>query len=63
MKTTKETFLIDRNGHKKAVVLDINFYNQLMEDFEDIRIIAERKNQPCIPLEKAEKKLKRNGLI
>ena len=63
MKTNKETFLVDEKGRKKAVVLDIDFYNRLLEDFEDIRIIAERKKEPVFSLEKAEKQLKRNGLI
>lgn len=63
MKAIKENFIIDEKGHRKAVVLDIGFYNQLLEDLEDLRVISERKSEPTVSLKEVEKHLKKNGLI
>ncbi|PKN01769.1 MAG: hypothetical protein CVU77_02185 [Elusimicrobia bacterium HGW-Elusimicrobia-1] len=63
MKAVKEKFLVDNKGHKTAVVLGINFYNQLLDDMDDLRIIAERKDEPALSLKEVEKRLRHNGLI
>lgn len=55
----KEKFLTDEKGRKEAVVLDVRTYEELLEDLEDLTIIADRKNEPAIPWEKVEKKLKK----
>jgi len=51
-------FIINEKGEKTAVVLDINEYWQLLEDIEDLRLIAERRNEPTIKIDDAEKELK-----
>jgi len=63
IKETKEKYIIDEKGHKTAVVLDIELYNNLLEDLEDMKIIAERKKEPSMSLKEAENRLKKNGLI
>lgn len=64
MKTLKkEKFIVDAKGRKKAVVLDIRDYEEMLEDIEDLKIIAERKNEPARPLEEVEKRLKKLGLL
>jgi hypothetical protein len=55
----KERFLTDKKGHKEAVVLDVRKYEELLEDLEDMAIIAERKDEPAIPLEELKRKLKK----
>lgn len=59
----KERYVCDSKGRKKAVVLDMKSYNQLMEDMEDLRLIAERKSEPTVSLAEAEKRLKARGLL
>ncbi|HHT9133550.1 MAG TPA: hypothetical protein ACFYD2_01485 [Candidatus Avalokitesvara rifleensis] len=64
MKTLKkEKFIVDAKGRKKAVVLDIRDYEEMLEDIEDLKIIAERKNEPARPLEEVEKRLKKLGRL
>ncbi|HCN20605.1 MAG: hypothetical protein A3C38_03425 [Planctomycetes bacterium RIFCSPHIGHO2_02_FULL_50_42] len=64
MKTLKkEKFIVDAKGRKKAVVLDIRDYEEMLEDIEDLKIIAERENEPTRPLEEVEKRLKKLGLL
>ena len=39
----KTNYLITSSGKKKAVVLPIKTYRQLMEDLHDLSVIAERQ--------------------
>ena len=39
-------YLVDESGRKISVVLAISEYKQLMEDIQDLALIAERKNEP-----------------
>jgi len=59
----KEQFLTDAKGHKHAVVIDIGTYNELMEDIADLRVVAERKNNPKYPSSHFAIRLKRNGIL
>ncbi len=52
----KEKFLTDEKGHKEAVVLDVRTYEELLEDLEDLAIIADRKGEPTIAWEEVKKK-------
>jgi hypothetical protein len=61
-----EQFLVNRRGKKTAVILDFRRYQfllDLLEDLEDLYLIAERKNEPTISLEKMKEKLQKNGLL
>ena len=60
----KETqYIIDDKGRKKAVVLPIEEYEELLEDIHDLAIIAERKDEETIGLEELKKRLKEDGLL
>ncbi|PIR16507.1 MAG: hypothetical protein COV46_08200 [Deltaproteobacteria bacterium CG11_big_fil_rev_8_21_14_0_20_49_13] len=59
----KEQFLTEAKGHKRAVVIDIDSYNDLMEDVFDLRTVAERKNNPKCPSTHFILKLKKWHLI
>lgn len=59
----KEQFIIDAKGKKRAVVLDIKDYEEMLEDIEDLKILAERKNEPARSLKEVEKRLKKLGLL
>lgn len=39
------TFQIDENGHKKAVVIDLDQYRDLLEDFFDLAIARQRMSE------------------
>ena len=48
-------YLVDESGRKISVVLAINEYRQLMEDLQDLGLIAERKDEPAEPLDEVKK--------
>ena len=56
-------FIVDESGKKKAVILLVEDYEELLEDIHDLAIIAERKDEPVISLAELKKRLKADGLI
>ncbi|MEW5768284.1 MAG: hypothetical protein AB1797_11820 [bacterium] len=56
-------FIVDEAGAKRAVILPLEDYEELLEDIYDLAVIAERKDEPTISLEELKKRLKTNGLI
>lgn len=59
MNTLKEKYIVDKDGKKTEVILDINEYEQLLEDLHDLAIVAERKDEPTIDLSEVLKKIKK----
>ncbi|MBI2851619.1 MAG: hypothetical protein HYX84_00735 [Chloroflexi bacterium] len=59
----KERFITDNKGRRKAVILDIKLYQEMLEDLEDLRLLAERQDEPTSSLEEVEKRLKASGLL
>ena len=59
----KERFITDDKGRKKAVVLDIKLYREMLEDLEDLRLLAERKDEATSSLKEVEARLKSHGLL
>lgn len=57
MARLKKRYLTDEKGRKTAVVLPIREYEELLEDLEDLAIIAERKDEPTEPLETVTERL------
>ena len=55
-------FLTNQKGRKTAVVLPIEDYEKLLEDMDDLAVIAERREEETIPHEEFKKRVKRNGL-
>ncbi len=56
-------FLIDEKGQKKAVVLPIEDYEELLEDMHDLAVVAERKAEPAVSFAELKKRLKADGLL
>ena len=56
-------FIVDESGIKKAVILPVEDYEELLEDIHDLTVIADRKDEPTISLEDLKKRLKADGLI
>ena len=58
-----EQYIVDNLGHKTAVVLPVEDYQQLLEDLQDLAVIARRKDEPTISFDELKKKLKEDGLL
>ena len=50
MSRSKAQFLVDENGRKRSIVLPIKEYYELLQDLEDLAVMAERKDEPIEPL-------------
>ena len=59
----KEKFITDNKGRKKAVIIDIKLYQELLEDLEDLRLLAERRDEATSSLREVEERLKARGLL
>ena len=44
-------YITDDRGERTAVVLPISDYEKLLEDLEDLAVVAERRAEPTIPQE------------
>ncbi len=60
---SKPQFITDNSGHKQYVVLKLDDYKNLMEDYQDLLIAAERRSDNRVSFEVFEKKLKKDGRI
>ena len=56
-------YLTDKRGEKTAVVLALSDYEKLLEDLEDLAVVAERRDEPTIPHAQFVGELKRDGLL
>ena len=45
-------YVTDSEGQKRAVILPIEEYQELLEDLNDLAVIAERREEPTIPHQK-----------
>lgn len=50
-------YITDSSGRKNAVVLPIEMYDELIEDLHDLGVIAERRDEACIPFDKLKESL------
>lgn len=56
-------FITMPDGQKVSVVLPIEEFESLIEDLEDLAIIAERRDEVSISHEKVIQELKQDGLL
>ncbi len=56
-------YLTDTKGEKTAVVLPLHDYEELLEDLDDLAVIAERRDEPAVPHEEFINKLRADGLL
>ncbi|HAF03427.1 MAG TPA: hypothetical protein DCG89_06485 [Spartobacteria bacterium] len=56
-------FLTDETGKKTGVVLPVSEYEKLLEDLQDLAVVAERRGEPSIPHDEFIAELKRDGLL
>jgi len=56
-------FITDNEGKKQFVVMKLEDYRELIEDYEDLLIAAERRDSESISFDEFEKKLKADGRL
>jgi len=56
-------YVTDHNGKKTAVILPIEEFEELLEDLDDLAVLAERRDEPTIPFEEVIERLKRDGFL
>jgi PHD/YefM family antitoxin component YafN of YafNO toxin-antitoxin module len=56
-------YIIDESGVKRAVILPVEDYEELLEDIHDLAIIAERKDELTISFKELKKRLEADGFI
>ena len=63
MKANDLKYIVGENGERTAVVLPIDYYEELLEDVHDLAVIADRREESTISFEELKKKLKKDGLL
>lgn len=56
-------YVTDSEGNKKAVILPIEEYEELLEDLEDLAVAADRKNESTVSHEQLLTELSKDGLL
>ncbi len=56
-------YLTDEHGERTAVLLPISAYEKLLEDLDDLAVIAERREEPAVPHEQFVAELRRDGIL
>lgn len=56
-------YVTDANGERKAVILPLDEYEELLEDLHVTRIAEETKDEPCIPWEEVKAELVSEGKL
>ncbi len=59
----QEQYVVNPEGHRTAVILSLERYEQVMEDLHDLAIVAERREEAPISLEEMERHLREDGLL
>ena len=62
MAQTKKQFIVNENGEKTAVLLPIQEYEALMEDIQDLAIIADRRSELRMPVEAVKERFERKAV-
>jgi PHD/YefM family antitoxin component YafN of YafNO toxin-antitoxin module len=61
MNSAREEYVVDTKGRKRAVILSLRRYEQLIEDLHDLAVVPERRNEKAIIAEEFRRRLKRDG--
>lgn len=56
-------YITSEDGSRTDVVIPVADFEELMEDLKDLAVIAERKDEPSVPLEEVKNKLQKDGLL
>ena len=61
--TLNPQYVVDKDGRRTGVLLSIDAFEELMEDLEDLAVVAERRDEPTVPHDEAVARLRRDGLL
>ena len=56
-------YVTNSNGEKTAVIVPIGEFEELLEDVEDLAVVAERRDEPTISHDELLAELKQDGLL
>jgi hypothetical protein len=56
-------FVTDAEGRKVAALVPVEDYNELLEDVQDLAVIAERRDEPGVAWDDVKRRLRENGLL
>jgi PHD/YefM family antitoxin component YafN of YafNO toxin-antitoxin module len=62
-KRAEQEYVVDEEGHRKAVILPVEEYERLLEDLHDLALVAERRDEPSVSLADVEARLRADGLL
>jgi hypothetical protein len=63
MKQDNLQYVTNQAGEKTAVILPISEFEELLEDLQDLAVVAERRDEASISHEELLAELKRDGLL
>lgn len=63
IKDLNPQFITAEAGEKISVILPISKFQELLEDIEDLAVVAERREEPTISHQALIEELRRDGLI
>jgi hypothetical protein len=63
IKNLHPQYIIDEKGEKNSVIIPFHEFIELLEDIEDLAIVAERREEPTISHEELLKELKEENLV
>ena len=63
VKKMKIKYVTDKKGKKTEVILKVEDFEELLEDLQDITVVAERRDEQTIPHKNVIKELKQNGIL
>ena len=56
-------YVTDRKGKKTEVIMKVKDFEELLEDLNDMSIVAERRDEETVAHKDLIKNLKQNGII
>lgn len=62
-KTKGIEYIVDEKGRKKSVVMSYKAYMELMEDFADLRVMEQRRDEPTVSLDTVIAEMKDAGRL
>jgi hypothetical protein len=63
MSTVRAQYVTNPKGDRKAVIIPIARYKQMLEDMHDLAVVAERRDEKAVSLTEMKRRLKRDGVL
>ena len=63
LKQLKPQYVTNEAGERTAIILPIEEFQELLEDVEDLAVLAERREDPTVSHEQLVTELRRDGLL